>query len=104
MPPSARRGGSYLRSAMQHYYAIAERSRGEGWVLTFPGSAWHLFAESVDRIVQQAQDWLASTGMHGGALPCSIEDGAMPPTNLAEYHHPLVVVIPFEPVPAEEAA
>jgi hypothetical protein len=42
--------------------------------------------------------------MHGGALPCSIEDGAMPPTNLAEYHHPLVVVIPFEPVPAEEAA
>jgi len=32
------------------------------------------------------------------------EDGAMPPTNLAEYHHPLVVVIPFEPVPAEQTA
>jgi hypothetical protein len=89
---------------MQHYYAIAERSRGEGWVLTFPGSAGHSFAESVDQIVQQAQDWLASTGMHGGALPCSIEDGAMPPTNLAEYHHPLVVVIPFERVSAAKEA
>ena len=48
---------------MQHYYAIAERARGEGWVLTFPGSAGRSFAENVDQIVQQAQDWLASTGM-----------------------------------------
>jgi hypothetical protein len=89
---------------MQHYYAIAERGRGGGWVLTFPGSAGRSFAENVDQIVQQAQVWLASAGMHGGTLPCSIEDGAMPPTNLAEYQHPLVVVIQFEPVPTEQVA
>jgi hypothetical protein len=89
---------------MQHYYAIAERGRDGGWFLTFPGSAGYSFAENVDQIVPQAQDWLTSAGMHGGSLPCSIEDGAMPPTILAEYHHPLVVVIPFEPVPAEQAA
>jgi hypothetical protein len=73
-------------------------------VSNLPGSAGHSFAERVDQIVQQAQDWWASTGAHGGVLPCSIEDGAMPPTNLAKYHHPLVIVIPFEPVPAEQAA
>jgi hypothetical protein len=44
--------------------------------------------------------------MHGGTLPRSIEDGALPPagTDLADFEDdPLIVVIPFE-VTARAAA
>ena len=43
--------------------------------------------------------------MHPPAvLPPSIEDGAKPPVNLSDYHSPLVVVIPFEPITVAGAA
>jgi hypothetical protein len=83
---------------MAHYYAIAEPD-GSGWYLTFPGGAGYSVAGATDQIVSQARDWLASAGMHGGQLPRSIEDGALPPSDvdLADYERPLVVVIPFDP-------
>jgi hypothetical protein len=87
---------------MAHYYAIAEEGR-DGWYLTFPGGAGFSFAERADQIVAQGRDWLASSTMHGGDLPRSIEDGAKPPADvdLADYDKPLVVVIPFEPAMAK---
>jgi hypothetical protein len=86
---------------MAHYYAIAEPD-GSGWYLTFPGGAGYSHAGGVEHIVSQARDWLASAGMHGGQLPRSIEEGALPPSDadLADYDRPLVVVIPFEPTTA----
>jgi hypothetical protein len=82
---------------MVHFYAIAERGT-DGWYLTFPGGAGYSYAASPDQIVAQARDWLASAAM-AGSLPHSIEDGARPPSeaDLADYDHPLVVVVPFEP-------
>jgi hypothetical protein len=84
---------------MAHYYAIAEPD-GSGWYLTFPGGYGYSFAAGADQIVSQARDWLASAAMHGGSLPRSIEDGALPPSDaaLADYDRPLVIVVTFEPV------
>jgi hypothetical protein len=92
-----------------HYYAIAERGSEGGWFLTFPhgGAGGYSFAERPEDINPQAQDWLASSAMHGGTLPRSIEDGAMPPTlaDLAGFEDPLIVVIPYVPAAkAKEAA
>ena len=93
---------------MAHYYAIAERGSGAGWFLTFPhGEAGgYSFAERPEDILPQARDWLASSAMHGGTLPRSIEDGAPPPAgaDLADYKHPLIVVIPYEAVTTAKAA
>ena len=84
---------------MAHYYGIAEPD-GSGWYLTFPGGSGYSFAAGADQIVPQARDWLASAAMHGGSLPPSIEDGALPPSDaeLADYDRPLVIVVTFEPV------
>ena len=50
------------------------------------------------------QDALALILRHPAAdLPRSIEDGATPPADLSDYENPLVVVIPFERVPAAKA-
>ena len=91
-----------------HYYAIAERGPEGGWFLTFPhgGAPGYSFAERPEDIVPQARDWLASSAMHGGSLPRSIEDGAKPPTvaDLADFADPLIVVIPFVPATAAKAA
>jgi hypothetical protein len=90
-----------------HYYAIAEHGPEGGWFLTFPGGAGgYSFAERPEDIVAQARDWLESSAMHGGTLPCSIEDGARPPTvaELGDYHDPLIVVIPFVRATTKAAA
>ena len=91
---------------MRHYYAVAERGREGGWFLTFPGGAGYSFAEEAEQIVQQGQDWLATTATGDGDLPRSIEDGARPPTDLSDFESPvMVVVIPFEAeAEAREAA
>jgi predicted RNase H-like HicB family nuclease len=94
------------RTAVQHYYAIAERGRDGGWFMTFPGGAGYSFAETAEQIVEQAQDWLATAAMGGGDLPRSIENGAKPPSDLSGFESPvMVVVIPFEAeAEAREAA
>ena len=90
----------------QHYYAIAERSSDGGWFLTFPGGAGYSYAESAEKIVSQAQDWMESVLIGDGQLPRSIEDGAMPPADLSEFEDPtIVVVVPYEPATvAKDAA
>ena len=91
---------------MPHYYAVAERHDGEtSWWISFPGlDGVTSGTDDAGQIVAQAQDALASTLMWGGALPTSIEDGATPPQDLSGYDNPLVVVIPFSPAAAKEAA
>jgi hypothetical protein len=89
---------------MLHYYAIAERGPEGGWFLTFPPAAGYSFAESAEQIVEQAQDWLETAAMDGGALPRSIEDGARPPEALSREQPTIVVVIPFEQAAAVKAA
>lgn len=89
-----------------HYYAIVERGP-DGWYMTFPnGGAGYSYAERPEDIVPQARDWLESSGMYGGSLPRSIEDGALPPTatDLADFDTPLIVVIPFEAAETKAAA
>jgi len=82
---------------MLHFFAIAERASGGGWGISFPDrdgiTSW---ADDAGELVAQAQDALASAVMHGGRLPRSIEEGAMPPDDLSGFDQPaLVVVIPF---------
>jgi predicted RNase H-like HicB family nuclease len=91
---------------MQHYYAIAEASDGETWWISFPGRDGIISAAGdAKEIIAQAQDALASAAMYGGSLPPAIEDGATLPTDLSEFDAPaMVVVIPFEPAAAKEAA
>ena len=88
---------------MPHYYAIAERADDGGWFLVFPGGSGYSHAADAGQIVQQAQDWLETAGMEGGTLPPSIEDGALPPTDLSDFKSPLVIVIPFT-APVTQAA
>jgi predicted RNase H-like HicB family nuclease len=82
---------------MPNYYAIAEAGEGGSWWISFPGRDGIVSAaDDARQIVQQARDALESAAMHGGRLPPSIEDGAMPPADLAEFQSPaMVVVIPF---------
>ncbi len=89
---------------MPHYYAIAERGQDRTWWVSFPGQDGIVSAaDDAGDIVAQAQDALASAAMDGG-LPPAIEDGAPPPTDLADFDNPLVVVIPFEPATPAKAA
>jgi len=82
---------------MPHYYAIAEAGEGGSWWISFPGRDGIVSAaDDARQIVQQARDALESAAMHGGRLPPSIEDGATPPVDLAEFQSAaMVVVIPF---------
>ena len=92
---------------MQHYYAVAEPDGVGGFWISFPDrDGIASAATSAAEIVAQARDALESVMMYppGDVLPRSIEDGAMPPTDLADYDHPLIVVIPFEPAAEERAA
>jgi len=91
---------------MQHYYAVIEPDLRGGFWISFPdGPGITSAAGGADRIVEQAQDALASLLMYPPAtLPRSIEAGAKPPTDLSGYHQPLVVVIPFAaPISAKAA-
>ena len=92
---------------MQHYYAVAEPDDAGGFWISVPDRPGITSAaESAGEIVSQALDALESVLMYspGDVLPLSIEDGAKPPVDLAEYDNPIVVVIPFEPVTAARAA
>jgi predicted RNase H-like HicB family nuclease len=82
---------------MLHYYAMAEAADGGSWWISFPERYGIVSAaEDARQIVRQAQDALESAAIHGGRLPPSIEDGAMPPGDLWEFQSPaMVVVIPF---------
>ncbi len=82
---------------MPHYYAIAEAGEAGAWWISFPGRDGIVSAaDDARQIVSQAQDALESAALHGGRLPPSIEDGAAPPADLADFQSPaMVVVIPF---------
>ncbi|HME27366.1 MAG TPA: hypothetical protein VKI44_39600 [Acetobacteraceae bacterium] len=67
-----------------HSYAIAERGDRPTWWISFPEQNGITSAvDDAAQIVAAAQDALASVAMHGGKLPSSMEDGAMPPTDLS---------------------
>jgi predicted RNase H-like HicB family nuclease len=91
---------------MPHYYAIAEAGEGGSWWISFPGRDGIVSAaDDARQIVPQAQDALESAALHGGRLPPSIEDGAAPPADLADFQSPaMVVVIPFATSVARAAA
>lgn len=93
---------------MAHYYAVAERGKDSTWWITFPDRPGIVSAaDDAGEIVAQARDALASILMYppGDDLPRSIEDGAMPPTDLSEFGPDvMVVVIPFGPVVENAAA
>ncbi len=91
---------------MQHYYAVAEPDDAGVFWISFPDRPGITSAAaSAGAIVSQAQDALESVLMYPpGDLPPSVEDGARPPANLADYDNPIVVVIPFEPPVAARAA
>jgi predicted RNase H-like HicB family nuclease len=101
-----RSAGSSRRSdaegAVQHYYAVLEPAGTGGFRIRFPDRpSITSAAMSVRDIVAQAQHALALMLRHPAAdLPRSIEGGARPPADLSDYEDPLVVVIPFERVPA----
>jgi len=85
---------------MQHYFAVLEPAASGALHITFPGlDGVGSFAERHTDIMQQASDALESALMVGRGLPLSIEEGARVPLNLAGYHNPLVVVIPFAAPP-----
>ena len=91
---------------MQHFYAVAEPDDAGGFWISFPDRpGLTSAAPSVWEIVTQAQDALESVLMYPPAdLPLAIEDGAKPPADLSGYDKPLVVVIPFERIAAQQAA
>jgi hypothetical protein len=95
-----------LSSPVQHYYAIAEPASTGGFRIRFPERPGITCAAGSARdIVPQAQDALALMLRYPSAdLPHSIEDGARPPVELSDYENRLVVVIPFERVPAATVA
>jgi predicted RNase H-like HicB family nuclease len=97
---------SDAKGATQHYYAVVEPAGTGGFRIRFPDRPGITSAAMAVRdIVAQAQNALALMLRDPAAdLPRSIEEGAEPPTNLESYAAPLVVVIPFERVPATKVA
>ena len=89
---------------MKNYIAIVEPSDdGKTWWISFPGLPGVISAaDRPERIVTQAQDALASAVEAGAVPPPAIEDGVTPPSDLAEYHNPLMVLVPYG-VPAAAA-
>jgi predicted RNase H-like HicB family nuclease len=91
---------------MHRYHAVAEPDDAGGFWISFPRrDGIRSAATSADQIVSQARDALASVAKDedDGELPLSIEEGAMPPTDLTGHDNPLVIAIPFE-VTARAAA
>jgi predicted RNase H-like HicB family nuclease len=87
---------------VRNYIAIAEASEDGTWWISFPGlPGVTSAANGAEQIAPQAQDALASAAEAGAVLPPAIEDGAIPPDDLGEYHKPLVVLVPYAaPAPA----
>jgi predicted RNase H-like HicB family nuclease len=82
--------------AVRNYIAIAEPSDRGVWWISFPGlPGVTSAADGPEQIVPQAQDALASAVEAGAVLPLAIEDGAVPPDDLGEYHRPLVVLVAY---------
>ncbi len=82
---------------MRNYIAIAEPAdAGKTWWISFPGfPGVTSVANGPEQIAPQARDALASAVEAGATLPPAIEDDAMPPDDLAEYHNPLIVLVPY---------
>ncbi len=89
---------------MKNYIAIAEPSDdGKTWWISFPGLPGVTSAAGrPEQIVTQAQDALASAVEAGATPPPAIEDGVVPPSDLSEYHSPLIVLVPCH-IPATAA-
>jgi hypothetical protein len=83
-------------------YAVVEPAGAGGFRIRFPDQPGIISAAmAVQDIVAQARNTLASMLRHSAAdLPRSIEEGAEPPANLNGCAAFLVVVLPFERVPA----
>jgi predicted RNase H-like HicB family nuclease len=94
---------SDAEGATRHYYAVVEPAGTGGFRIRFPDRPGITSAAMTVRdIVAQAQNALALMLRDLAAdLPRSIEEGAEPPTNLNGFAAPLVVVVPFERVPAQ---
>jgi predicted RNase H-like HicB family nuclease len=82
------------------YIAIAEPSDdSKTWWISFPElPGVTSAADGPEHIARQAQDALVSAIEAGVALPPAIEDGVIPPYDLAECENPLVVLVAYEPV------
>lgn len=83
---------------MKSYIAIAEPSDdGTTWWISFPDlPGVTSAADSAREIVPQARDALASALAAGASLPAAVEDGVIPSYELADYHNPLVVLVPYD--------
>jgi predicted RNase H-like HicB family nuclease len=82
---------------MKYYIAIVEPTDdGKTWWNSFPGLPGVISAaDRPERIATQAQDALASAVEAGAVPPPAIEDGTTPPSDLGEYHNPLVVLVRY---------
>jgi predicted RNase H-like HicB family nuclease len=82
---------------VRNYIAIAEPSDDrQTWWISFPGlPGVTSAADRPEQITAQAQDALATAIDAGAGLPPAIEDGVIPPYDLADYHNPLVVLVAF---------
>jgi predicted RNase H-like HicB family nuclease len=92
---------------MRNYIAIAEPAAdGHSWWISFPGlPGVTSAANGPEQIATQARDALASALEAGATLPPAIEDGGIPTYDLAAYHKPLVVLVPYAaPAPVGTAA
>ena len=91
------------------YVAIAERPSkpGQAWWISFPNfPGVTSAADTADAIESQARDALATAiealRAQGQALPAAVEETGLPAYDLADYDHPLVLLIP-SPALAEAA-
>lgn len=88
---------------MRSYIAIVETSEdGRTWWISFPGfPGVTSAASSPGEIVVRAREALASAVEAGAALPLAIEEGAVPPDDLGDFHDPMMVLVPYSlPTPA----
>jgi len=88
--------------AVRNYIAIAELSDDGTWWISFPGlPGVTSAADGPEQIAAQARGALTSAVDAGLGLPPAIEDGAIPPSDLADYDSPLIVLVSYAPTPAE---
>jgi hypothetical protein len=73
-------------------------SASPGWPGVTPA------ADGPEQIATQARDALASAVDAGLGLPPAIEDRAIPPSDLADYNNPLIVLVSYAPSPSPKPA
>jgi predicted RNase H-like HicB family nuclease len=83
------------------YFAIVDQAAGEAISIVFPAfPGTTSVAETAADIVPPARDALASVvddiETDGGALPPSLEDGAVPPGIPSGLHRPFVLAVEVE--------